>query len=343
MNAVLQVEGLKKSYGNFEALKGIDFEVREGMLDLAANGCAPLARDFAESGQTWAETGLMLFHTSLSSLEFRNRYYQRIAAAYLDHRSGMSYGFLARQLPVKVKPAVPLEELPHDARTDALRRSGVSVEADRTTVLVSLDHQRLAVDVPDVWMLTTRSGCDKSNLDINRDIVLMGLVGGRVIFETPEGVNARTDCKPSYDTLTILAHAVGNAIVASVLERLRPGARFAAMLRAAGAALAHWHGLIHPSILPKGYIVHGDRNPPVSCSTHQSAIYALTGKISALQRSFLAGSEFIGDVHVEPYHGTNITGESLMSLARWVLGNIASHGVTRFSVQHVRSDGTADE
>ncbi len=30
MNAVLRVEGLKKRYGRFEALKGIDFEVREG-------------------------------------------------------------------------------------------------------------------------------------------------------------------------------------------------------------------------------------------------------------------------------------------------------------------------
>jgi ABC-2 type transport system ATP-binding protein len=30
MNAVLRVEGLKKSYGRIEALKGIDFEVREG-------------------------------------------------------------------------------------------------------------------------------------------------------------------------------------------------------------------------------------------------------------------------------------------------------------------------
>ena len=32
MNAVLQVEGLKKRYGSFEALKGIDFEVREGEI-----------------------------------------------------------------------------------------------------------------------------------------------------------------------------------------------------------------------------------------------------------------------------------------------------------------------
>lgn len=32
MSVVLHVEGLKKSYGSFEALKGIDFEVREGEI-----------------------------------------------------------------------------------------------------------------------------------------------------------------------------------------------------------------------------------------------------------------------------------------------------------------------
>ncbi len=32
MNNVLQVEGLKKFYGNLEALKGIDFEVRQGEI-----------------------------------------------------------------------------------------------------------------------------------------------------------------------------------------------------------------------------------------------------------------------------------------------------------------------
>ena len=60
----------------------------------------PYVQDFQESGKLWSDTGLMLFHTSLESLAFRNRYYKRLAAAYLDHRSGMSYGFLARQLAV---------------------------------------------------------------------------------------------------------------------------------------------------------------------------------------------------------------------------------------------------
>ena len=76
-----------------------DFDVREGGVDLRESRYRPYIQDFQESGKLWADTGLMLFHTSLESLEFRNRYYKRLAAAYLDHRSGMSYGFLATATP----------------------------------------------------------------------------------------------------------------------------------------------------------------------------------------------------------------------------------------------------
>lgn len=299
-----------------------DFEVRSGELDLHRNGFVQFARDFAESGRTWADTGLMLFHTSLDSLEFRNRYYQRIAAAYLDHRSGMSYGFLARQLPVEVKPAVPVSG-PDDDGGNGVGHS----------VVVTLAGQSYRVEVPDVWVLTTRSGCDKSNVDVDRDIVLMGLVKGSVVFETPQGTDMRVDCRPSYDTLTILAHAAGNAMVASILACVQPDAPFVAMMRTGGAALAHWHGLINPAILPQGYFVHGTSNPPVSCSTYQSAVYALTGKLGALEQSLRESVDFLGDVHVEPFHGTNITGRSLVSLADWIHANLATHGITQFTVQ----------
>jgi len=313
-----------------------DFDMREGELDVSANGCAAYAGDFASSGPAWAGTGLMLFHTSMESLEFRSRFYQRVVQAYLDHRSGMSYGFLARQLPVELEPALTLKE----ARQ---RLTAVDWTVERHTMLgddlyirVDVQGGPLVVRVPPVWVLTTRSGCDKSNLDVRRDVVLMGLSGGKILFETPSGTSTRIDCKPSYDTLTILAHAVANAIVAAVLLKMLPGSRFPAMLRQSGLALAHWHGTIDRSALPEGYVVHGEHNPPVSCSTFQSAIYALTGKLQALEQSLEQGREFAGDVHVEPFHGINITGPSLGELARWTLRTVESSAVHQFSIQAAR-------
>ena len=38
-----------------------------------------------------------------------------------------------------------------------------------------------------------------------------------------------------------------------------------------------------------------------------------------LQRQFDSTGDYRGDVHVEPHHGTNMTGKSLVDLARWLL------------------------
>ena len=299
-----------------------DFEAHEGTLDVSAPLYDPYIRDFTESAGLWANTGLMLFHTSLESLEFRDRYYKRLAAAYLDNRSGMSYGFLARQLPSKVEPALTPDEFSlRWGHTDG-DSTPIRWIDGRLFVPVRAAGTPLVVEVPDVRVLTTRSGCNKSQIDTKRDLILMRLAQGRVIFETPQGISMKVDSKPSYDTMAILAHAVGNALVASILMRLLPGGLFARRFQESGMALAHWHGYINTPTLPKGYFVHGAANPPVSCSTHQAAIYTLAGKLSALDTSLRQNVEYLSDVHIEPHHGTNISGRSLVSLAEWVLENI---------------------
>jgi len=277
-----------------------DFDVRSGVLDLGGPDMRPYVDDFVRSGPLWEETGLLLFHTSMEQLEFRSAYYKRIAAAYLDHRSGMSYGFLARQIALSFRPAW-MEKPPEEI------------------VSLTIAGERLSLRVPEAWVLTTRSGCDKSHIDPARDLLLMGLSGGKIVLATPRGLDHHIDSKPSYDTFTILSHALANALVAQLLDLLRPGARFAAMLGTSGAALAHWHGSLPPGAVPPGYVVHGEENPPVSCSTRQAALFAFMGKLGGLETSLRTNGEFEGDIHVEPHHGVNVTGPSLLSLARWVM------------------------
>jgi hypothetical protein len=158
-----------------------DFDVREGGLDLHDPRYRAYVQDFQESGKLWADTGLMLFHTSLDSLEFRNRYYKRLAAAYLDHRSGMSYGFLARQLAVPSAEALTMPEAAAHLGNASTAEEVIAVE-EMLWVKVRLSGLVLWVKVPDIWILTTRSGCDKSNIDPHRDLVMLGLSQGRVIF-----------------------------------------------------------------------------------------------------------------------------------------------------------------
>ena len=160
-------------------------------------------------------------------------------------------------------------------------------------------------------------GAKKNSLDPKKDLVEIGLIQGknrgRIYLKTPEGCLSDNSAKPSFDTLTILAHALGNALTASILMRIRPEAGFPLHLSRYGASITHWHDYPQSEQLPEGYFLHGQENPPVSCSTPQSAAYSLRGKIEALEKALENDTEYRGDVHVEPNHGTNIVG--MLSLA----------------------------
>jgi len=294
-----------------------DFDARPNAFDPANEKHQAAIRDMVDSGPLWAGTGLMISQTPVSSLNFRNKYYRRLGAMHLDHRTGMSYGFLARQLPVSdLEPARKLADaqarLPQQ---DKLEQPGsLHSVNDKMYLTISVAGEVWVAPIPDVWVLSTRSGCEKTKLNAAQDIVRYGLSKGRIIFETPLGTSPDSDCKPSYDTLVIVAHALANAIMASVLAARDSSAPFYRLLKDHGLALAHWHGFLTAEEVSKDYLLHGESNPGVSCSTPQSAIYVVQGKLSLLESA--ASEAHQGDVHTEPHHGTNFTCASLTELAR---------------------------
>ncbi len=263
-------------------------------LDTSTGAFATVARDFVECGMIWEGNPLLMSHTSRDGLAYRSGFFRKIVARYLDDRSGMSYGFFARQLPLHAAPAIDADRSGHLLREE-------SVE-------VSIAGRVLRVPIPEVRVVTTRSGCRKTAVDSRYDLVETGIRQGRAWLATPAGLPRELAVRPSFDTLTIVAHAVGNAMASSILQALRPEASFPERLRASGASMTHWHHYPEESSLPIGYIVHGNGNPPVSCSTPQSAAYSLLGKLDALDRAIAEGSEYLGDVHIEPGHGTNMVG-----------------------------------
>lgn len=282
-----------------------DFDLRSGELHLKSPEYTAAAGDFLACSRCWSSNSCLLTHTSTDGLEYRNDFYRKIVARYLDKRSGMSYGFFAKQLPVAVQPAIP---------------EGEHVQG---WVPLRIEDRRMLVPVPDIRVLTTRSGCRKHALNSETDLVEIGIEQGKAYVKTPSGLPDGTGSRPSFDTFTILAHALGNAFIASILKTLKPGALFPDELEKNGASMTHWHGYPDSSILPAGYFMHGQSNPPVSCSTPQSAAYSLFGKIEALEQALGSGKEYLGDVHVEPHHGTNIGGVlSLEETARFLNGHV---------------------
>ena len=285
-----------------------ELDIEYGELHTDTPEFRAVADDFLQCSALWSSNPSLLTHTSTAGLEYRSDFYKRIVARYLDQRSGMSYGFFARQLPVAVQPALNVRS------SDLLRHSS---SKKKRLIEIRVQEKCFLVEVPQVSVITTRSGCKKNQLDPKKDLVEIGLVqrpdGGRIYLKTPEGFSPANAAKPSFDTLTILAHALGNALAASILMTLRPEAKFPNHLARYGASITHWHDYPQLELLPEGYFLHGELNPPVSCSTPQSAAYSLRGKIEVLEKALDNGTEYRGDVHVEPNHGTNIVG--MLSLA----------------------------
>jgi len=288
-----------------------EFEISPTKFDPDKKPINDIVEDLIKSGELLEKTNLYPPGKSIDSLPFRNKFYRWVGAVLLDHRNGMSYGFLAWQLPTKLSKLIQLE--------DALKIFGknISDEKDYFThnndiyIIVHLPQGKFCLKVPEVWVLSQRSGSNKTKLNPQEDLVKLGLKNGQMIIETPKNLKLTSSYKPSFDTKVMLAHAVGNAIVGSILEYIKPDAIFPQRLKKKGLAMSHWHGYINPKLVPQGWYVYGQHNPHVSCSTPQSAIYALEGKLSVFNKSLGEPIDYLGDIHIEPHHGTNISFASL--------------------------------
>jgi hypothetical protein len=272
-----------------------------------------LVEDFLESGAVLEKTGLYPPGKLLDELPFRNDFYRWIGKIHLDQRNGMSYGFLARQMPVKLGEVFDISEV-----AAVSKLNGLFLHKGKKCIELSVLGKKLAVEVPEVWVLTQRSGSKKTDFNPYKDVLKMGLKDGIMYMQIPSALEMTPNYKPSFDTKVILAHAVGNAIIGSIQNYFDNNSTFAKAISSRGMAIAHWHGYVNPDAVPKGWVVYGKNNVPVSCSTHQAAIFALSGKINAFIKYVNDGNEYLGDIHIEPHHGTNMNYFTLKTLAEFL-------------------------
>ncbi len=292
--------------------KSSDLDYRPGAFRTGMTEIQEVVTDFTECGRLWSANRYLLTHTSRETLEYRSPLYRKIVARYLDQRSGMSYGFFARQQPVSAPPALLLKESGVFFSEPELRSTPLLYLENKHYVPVLVMNEWFLVEPVPVSVITTRSGCKKTSLNPETDLVALSLDNGTITLMTPHGLPETTVSRPSFDTLTILSHALGNAFISSILQQILPSSKFPGTLSRKGASMTHWHGYPEQSVIPEGYFLHGNDNPPVSCSTPQSAAYSLLGKIEALEQALHENRDYQGDIHIEPNHGTNIVG--LLSL-----------------------------
>ncbi|MFH1411341.1 MAG: hypothetical protein ABIG55_01690 [Candidatus Omnitrophota bacterium] len=65
-------------------------------------GLKPYVMDLVNAGEPFAKSGLFDVTKNMGEFNYKDKIYERIVSMHLDERRGMSYGFLARFLPLKL-------------------------------------------------------------------------------------------------------------------------------------------------------------------------------------------------------------------------------------------------
>jgi hypothetical protein len=258
----------------------------------------------------------------IDDLPFRNNFHRLIGKMHLDNRNGMSFGYIAFQMPVENTEVIKLENF-KQKYPNSFVDSDFYIDSNKNIyILLNIKDSELVVKVPGVWVMTLRSGSNKTHFDTERDLLKLGLVNGEMYMEFPNKSVIDNNYKPSFDTKVILAHAVGNAIISSVSHYMSNQNSYSQALKNTGMAIIHWHGYMNIKKKLPGLVVYGRDNPHVSCSSPQSALFALMGKIeNFISETNAHGPDYVGDIHVEPHHGVNVSYPSLTGLAKYILSD----------------------
>ena len=248
-------------------------------------------------GQDLASTGLFPAGFKLDEV-VKRKSHRDIVNVIVNGRTGVSYGFVAyAEHPHYVgKPEITIDEwdnlLPVAGFSSYELRQN---EQGRRYIKLNINAENRFKQIPDIWLVSSRSGANKTDLSIDTDILRIGLQD-KLHLQLPLGSNAqKADIKPSYDIYVMLAISLAAAL-------------YTPELIANGAPIVHFHG--YPDVdwfQEKEYCV-GMNNPSVPCGTYESGVFNFLG-IADL------GDQIISDVNlislVEPDHGTNFIANDL--------------------------------
>jgi TubC N-terminal docking domain len=284
---------------------------------------SPYAKKLVELSQILAETNLFPSGSKLTQV-IKRRSHRDLVDVIVNGRTGVSYGFLAYAEPPQYFGNSEITEAewnclrpvpgfsPHEVREN---------DCDRWYIKTSTGNERDRFQqIPDIWIVSSRSGSSKTNLDLERDVVRMGLKKG-LFFQIPQGIDPeRMDIKPSYDIYVMLAIALSAALYTPELIK-------------AGFPIVHFHG--YPSsewFQPNEYCT-GVKNPSVPCGTYESGVLNYLGLHRVAQQH---GDEIKLVSLIEPDHGTNVIAHNLDYLVER-LKNGCTTGAIKLGGEHFAS------
>ncbi len=252
-------------------------------------------KQLAELGRLIKSTNLYPRGSKFSE-KVKRQSHKDVVEKIMEGRTGVSYGFIAlAEAPVYEGKAV-ITKSTWDKLTkvesvdDDLVREN---KKGRWFVRTVIRGKEIYQQVPDIWITTSRSGSDKTNLDPSCDIVRIGVVKGKLHLETPRGVDLnRKDIRPSFDTYVIIAQALASALYTPDLIKN-------------GLPILHFHGYPDPNWFGKSEYHSGANNPSLPCGTVEAALLNYSA-IYELANNNGKGMKML--CLVESDHGVNIMG-----------------------------------
>ncbi len=256
------------------------------------------AANLVRLGKELASTGLLPSGFKIDDV-IKRKSHRDIVDWMANGRTGVSYGFVAYAEPPEYVGSPEISENEWEILSsvegfsnDELRQN----EIGRKYVKTNIREKYVFKQLPDIWLVSSRSGSNKTDLNLETDILRIGLKD-KLLLQLPQAINpAVGDIKPSYDLYVMIAIALAAALYAPELIKN-------------GAPIVHFHG--YPSIKwfeASNEYYTGFHNPSVPCGTHESGVFNFNS-IHNLVNQY--GSDIALATLLEPDHGTNIIAKDL--------------------------------
>ncbi|MBC1219224.1 non-ribosomal peptide synthase [Nostoc sp. UCD121] len=248
-------------------------------------------------GHELAATGLFPPGFKLDEV-IKRKSHRDIVSIIINGRTGVSYGFVAYAEPPQYFGNVEVTQneweglLPVKGfNSNELRQN----ENGRRYVKIKILEKYVFRQIPDIWLVSSRSGSNKTDLNIADDIIRIGLKE-KLYLQLPKVIRSElADMKPSYDIYVMLAISLSAALYTPELIKN-------------GAPIVHFHGYPAFDWFKANEYCVGVNNPSVPCGTYESGVFNFLG-ISSLVEQQARNISLVS--LVEPDHGTNFIAHDL--------------------------------
>ncbi|PLZ13014.1 hypothetical protein [Fischerella thermalis] len=260
------------------------------------------AEKLVKLGNELASTGLFPPGFKLCEV-IKRKSHRDIVNVIVNGRTGVSYGFVAYVEPPQY---VGEPEITEDEWQNLLSVAGFSSdefrqnEKGRYYIKTKVKAEYRYKQIPDIWLVSSRSGANKTDLNLESDIIRIGLKE-KLFLQLPNGINPElVDIKPSYDIYVMLAISLSAALYTPDLIKN-------------GAPIVHFHGYPAAEWFKQNEYCVGINNPSVPCGTYESGVLNFLG-ISSLANQQVDNPALVS--LIEPDHGTNFIAHDLEYLVQ---------------------------